>query len=861
MFLKSLDEAGVAGPAAALGVWTAATLDVGQTLWRRMGRPLGRRAGAGSSSQRQAVRLITSDIRAAWRSLLRQRFAGAWSSHARPRHCATSPSSASSTASSFGRSRFPSRTGSSTSTRPRRAGTSTGRHQLSRLRPVARRASGCSRRSPYYDTRRFNRRRRQRGADRGRAGHPRLRRVLGVQPILGRFFTAEEDRPKAPPVVVISDGLWQERFGADPTCSARRCGWTASPRTIVGVMPRVPTSRVGAAVGAAGRRPGQTARATAGRHRPAEAGRHRRDRPRRICSARSSRSGTRATRTESSALRAPCATSSRATSARRALALGAAVGLLLVVACANVASLMLARALAPARDGDPARRRRQPRAAAAPAVGREPAPRARRRRAGSALGYWALARWSGPPPTRSRGGPPSASTPASWRSRRPDGGHAVLFGWAPAFHAAARRPAPAMHGRTPGRPPRRADGGRCGCWSAPSSRSPRSCWSAAGCSRPTIASGRSTRVRAEHVLTFGVYLPGATIRTKQAVAFWNRLSDSARSRASRPAGLITCAPLGCHWGNFFEVEGAAAARRRTRPGQLLRHASLDISSDGHPAGAGGSSSLRTPPASQGRRGGRQRDVRASSGPGATPSAAASRAQRPRHPGSRFRRRRRRQALRARAADAAGVYFPVTARPVDSLTVALERRAIPGVAWPGRERPSRARSGLPLFQVRTMDRRCALDGRRARVFVAARCVRALALLLALGGTYGVTCYRRRSGRARWASGSLWARTADILRAVLSGSVLLASTSIGVGLLASLSAQDAGQPALRRVAPQRRGPSAPRRPCWSWPPSWPTSGPRGVRRRVDPVGLLRSDVGARPVHPARNNMCRRLVPTSG
>ena len=40
-------------------------------------------------------------------------------------------------------------------------------------------------------------------------------RVLGVQPASGRAFTPEEDSPAGQPVVIISDGLWRRRFGAD----------------------------------------------------------------------------------------------------------------------------------------------------------------------------------------------------------------------------------------------------------------------------------------------------------------------------------------------------------------------------------------------------------------------------------------------------------------------------------------------------------------------------------------------------------------------------------------------------------------------------------------------------------------------
>ena len=40
-------------------------------------------------------------------------------------------------------------------------------------------------------------------------------RVLGINPILGRTFTAEDDTPGAAPVVILSEGVWRRRFGAD----------------------------------------------------------------------------------------------------------------------------------------------------------------------------------------------------------------------------------------------------------------------------------------------------------------------------------------------------------------------------------------------------------------------------------------------------------------------------------------------------------------------------------------------------------------------------------------------------------------------------------------------------------------------
>ena len=61
--------------------------------------------------------------------------------------------------------------------------------------------------------------------------------VLGVSPVLGRGFTAEEDRPNGPSVVVLGYDLWQRRFGGDPAVLGRAVQVGGRASTIVGVMP------------------------------------------------------------------------------------------------------------------------------------------------------------------------------------------------------------------------------------------------------------------------------------------------------------------------------------------------------------------------------------------------------------------------------------------------------------------------------------------------------------------------------------------------------------------------------------------------------------------------------------------------
>jgi putative ABC transport system permease protein len=62
--------------------------------------------------------------------------------------------------------------------------------------------------------------------------------VLGITPALGRGFTAADDQPGAPLVVVLSHELWQRRFGADPAILGRAVRLDDDNHLVVGVMPR-----------------------------------------------------------------------------------------------------------------------------------------------------------------------------------------------------------------------------------------------------------------------------------------------------------------------------------------------------------------------------------------------------------------------------------------------------------------------------------------------------------------------------------------------------------------------------------------------------------------------------------------------
>jgi putative ABC transport system permease protein len=62
--------------------------------------------------------------------------------------------------------------------------------------------------------------------------------VLGIRPAIGRGFAESDDLPGAPRVALLADGLWRRRFGADPAAIGRTLTLGDVPFTIVGVMPR-----------------------------------------------------------------------------------------------------------------------------------------------------------------------------------------------------------------------------------------------------------------------------------------------------------------------------------------------------------------------------------------------------------------------------------------------------------------------------------------------------------------------------------------------------------------------------------------------------------------------------------------------
>ncbi len=61
--------------------------------------------------------------------------------------------------------------------------------------------------------------------------------VLGVQPMLGRWFTPEEDQPGRPLLIVLSHAVWQDEFGANPGVLGQALNVNGEPGTVIGIMP------------------------------------------------------------------------------------------------------------------------------------------------------------------------------------------------------------------------------------------------------------------------------------------------------------------------------------------------------------------------------------------------------------------------------------------------------------------------------------------------------------------------------------------------------------------------------------------------------------------------------------------------
>ena len=180
--------------------------------------------------------------------------------------------------------------------------------------------------------------------------------TLGSRPLVGRGFTPEEDRPGGPPVAVLGHGLWQSRFGGDPGILGKTVRLDGVSRRVVGVMPRgfaLPTDfHADAAEPTSIWIPLQidTARLTHGDHGLYAAARlvpgataAKVTAELKTVTANLTRQGVYPVPMRFEAFAVPIEADVRGGARKALLLVFGAVGLLLLMACANVANLLLAR--------------------------------------------------------------------------------------------------------------------------------------------------------------------------------------------------------------------------------------------------------------------------------------------------------------------------------------------------------------------------------------------------------------------------------------------------------------------------------------------------------------------------------------
>jgi putative ABC transport system permease protein len=627
-------------------------------------------------------------------------------------------------------------------------------------------------------------------------------RVLGIQPVIGRMFTAEEDRPKGPNVVLIGTALWNERFGGRADVIGQTIRLNSRQFTIIGVLPpsadfpggvRLWTPQQGdrnsvenySLEGVGRLKPGVTVGEGAAdllrAHQPIFESR---DKERVV--------------------------SPLVRDLRQHLigdydtivsTLGAAVSLLLVVACANVAAMMLARSLT---------RRRE--MGIRLAVG---ASRVRLLRqllvenlilsaaggvCGLVIGSWAIQLLLESLPDQA----------PRWASFALDARMviftlatctvtALLFGWAPALHAMNADLRSAVASDTAGSTP--AIRGR---------RTLRALVVAefALASLMFVCAGLLLRAydRVAHVdpgfdpegvMSFTVSLPSASYADEAArLAFFDRLEARLREVPGvSHAGIISCAPLSnCHWGTFYHAEGAAPLRpnepnpivlnRVASPGYFqamgirLQRGRLFSEQEGRAAKNQPTvivvnesfAKVRWP---DGRDPIGQRVRPGADGPWLTVVGVVADVK---HYGLEREMR-------------PGVYLPLPRIVLSTMSVAVRTVGDPAALIPTARAIVREMDPeLPIYNARTMrERMMSSVTLRAAYSWMLAVFAAIALLLALGGSYGVTSYlvtqRARELGIRVALG---ADRRDISRAVLQGGLGIVAIGVGIGIAGAIGA---------------------------------------------------------------------------
>ena len=624
--------------------------------------------------------------------------------------------------------------------------------------------------------------------------------VLRLRPILGRSFSPEEVQPNGPRVTMIGEALWRERFGGRANVLGEVLRLNSRSYTVIGVLPRAaefpggvrllvpmqenPANRSGYSYDGLGRlKPGvSAAQAEADLLRTHQSIFDAHDKERIVSPF------TRDLRTQFTRDFGTIAST-----------LGAAVVLLLVVACANVAALMLARALA---------RRREIGIRLAVGAGRG---RLLRQllvenvllslaggALGLAIGHWAIQLLVTSLPDQA----------PAWTTFTLDTRMVVftlttsvlttiLFGWAPALHAMSSDVRGAMAASAAG--------------STAPVRGRRTLWALVVAefglaSMMFVCGGLLVRAydRVRHidpgfdgssVLTFTVSIPGATYADNaMRIAFWNRLQERLGALPGvEAAGVVNCAPVsGCHWGWLFTAEGApprgpndpnpvvlnrvaspeyfAAMGIRLKEGRVFTAADARDNLNAEGSVIVNETFVKTFwPGGGSAIGQRIRNDEKSpwrTVVGVVHDVKHYGLERPMRP---------------------GVYLPVPL--LSTMTLVLRAAGDPALLAPA----ARAALGeidpeLAAYDMRTMDERLALSrSLRAAYSWTLGVFAIMALLLALGGSYGVTSYlvsqRTREMGIRVALGA--GRT-DISRTVLKGAIGLVAAGVVVGVAGAVGA---------------------------------------------------------------------------
>jgi len=661
-----------------------------------------------------------------------------------------------------------------------------------------------------YDERAFNLATDQ-GSDRmqGAAVTMDFMKVLGVQPVIGRTFNQEEDSPKGPLVTLIGEALWHERYGGRSDVLGKELKLNSRVFTIIGVLPKAAEFPGGVRLwvpmqgdpsvhasnysftGLARMKPGVTIeQANADLIRTHQVIFDTRDKERVVT---------------------PFARDLREQFTRDfgtvASTLGAAVSLLLIVACANVAALMLARALARRREmgirlAIGASRTRLLRQLLVENIMLSIAGGA----AGLAIGQWAISALITSLPDQA----------PSWTAFTLDGrmvsftiatsmATAVLFGWAPALHAMNNDVRGAIATATAS--------------STAPVRGRRTLWALvvaefALASLMFVCGGLLVRaydrVRntdpgfdPSNVLTFTVAVPQVkTPDDASGAAFRRRLVDRMRELPGvKEVGMISCAPVSnCHWGTFYTAENAppkgpndpspiilnrvASPEYFTAIGIRLKEGRFFNSSDGT-GGADKDSTIIV-----------NETFVKTMWPGAA-SAVGKRVHIGTNPppGKPIRwltvvgvtmdvkHYGLEQPVRP------GVYLPEPLQPRATNTVVLKMAGDPAAIASAAGAAMRdVDPEIPAYDMRTMDERLARSrSLRAAYSWMLGVFAVMALVLALGGSYGVTSYlvsqRTRELGIRVALG---AKRSDISRTVLEGSLAIVSIGVIIGIAGAIGA---------------------------------------------------------------------------